>query len=178
SWGTGVTVEDLQIGNPAGFDGERMLTVESVRCDLSPIYSAWTGRLKWMEVEGSRLDVVVREGDDGTEVNIAALAPLMEMPPPGRMAVRDAGATIHLPRNERLLELRVGDLQYVQGRLTRAGRLTMSAALAQEGGAAPMTLMSTLGGPSSAGGAEASFRFSNVDIAQLNLPGLLGLPPW
>ncbi|MCD4699339.1 MAG: hypothetical protein K8R91_02055, partial [Phycisphaerae bacterium] len=174
SWTEGVTVGDVHIGNGAGFDAGNMVVVDTLRCDFSPLQTLWTGRLKWMEITGARLDVVFSE--DG-QSNVASLQPLMEMPPPDRMTFRQATATLQFPGHDRLLRLDVADLQYHVGRLENIGRITMSASLVQDGQSAPVTLTASAGekgkdSPAAAG----SFRFTGVDISQLNLPGLLSLP--
>ena len=182
SWSEGVTVSDVRIGNGDGFGEGDMVVVETLRCDLSPIRMLWTGRLKWMELTGVRLDVVF---DKDGQANVAALEPLMEMPPPGWMAFRRTTATAQFPDHDRLLRLDVSDLQYRAGKLENVGSVTMLAELSQEGRCAPITLKASAGetyegtpdfGELSRVAAAASFRFAGVDISQLNLPGLLSLP--
>ncbi|MCK4626586.1 MAG: hypothetical protein KAV00_14805, partial [Phycisphaerae bacterium] len=175
SWSEGVTVSDVRIGNGDGFGEGDMVVVETLRCDLSPIRMLWTGRLKWMELTGVRLDVVF---DKDGQANVAALEPLMEMPPPGWMAFRRTTATAQFPDHDRLLRLDVSDLQYRAGKLENVGSVTMSAELSQEGRCAPITLKASAGetyegtpdfGELSRVAAAASFRFAGVDISQLNL---------
>ncbi len=182
SWSEGVTVSDVRIGNGDGFGEGDMVVVETLRCDLSPIRMLWTGGLKWMELTGVRLDVVF---DRDGQANVAALGPLMEMPPPGWMAFRRTTATAQFPDHDRLLRLDVSDLQYRAGKLENVGAVTMSAELSQEGRIAPITLKASAGetyegtpdfGEPGRVAAAASFRFAGVDISQLNLPGLLSLP--
>lgn len=174
SWSEGVTVSDVRIGNGAGFGADDMVVADTLMCDLSPLQTLWTGRLKWMEITGARLDVVFSR--DG-RANVASLQPLMEMPPPGRMALRQATATVQFPGHDRRLRLDVADLQYRQGRLEDIRQITMSASLAQDGQGAPVTLTASAGETSEdSSAASGSFRFTGVDISQLKLPRLLALP--
>lgn len=174
SWADGITVSDVHIGNVAGFGAGDMVVVDTLRCDFSPLLTLWTGRLKWMEITGARLDAVF--GADG-QANVASLQPLMEMPPPNRMTFRRAVVTLQFPGQDRRLRLDVSDLQYHAGRLENVGRIEMSAVLVQDGPIAPVTLTASAGetGEDSPA-ASGSFRFTGVDISQLNLPGLLSLP--
>ncbi len=182
SWSEGVTISDVRIGNGAGFGDADMVVADTLRCDLSPLRMLWSGQLKWIELTGVRLDVVL---DKDGHANIAALGPLVEMPPPDWMAFRRTAVTVQFPDHDRLLRLDVSDLQYRVGELENVGRLTMSAELSQKGQSAPMTLTASAARPSSpksgetyegSSAASASFRFAGVDISQLNLPKLLSLP--
>ena len=176
SWGDGVSVREVRIGDAPEFGGGDMVAIGSLRCDLSPIHLLWTGRLKWAELEEVRLRVVVREGTTSLRVNLAALKPLTMRPPPGRLVVRRASLTIALPKHDRQLCINVSDLQYVAGKLERVGMVTMSAGLAQSSMPAPLTLIARHDRGSSDATAEASFSFADVDLSQLGLPALLGLP--
>jgi len=179
SWSGGISCEGITIKSPEGFDGEDMVRLATLRCDFSPLSLMFSGRLQWAELIGAELNVIV--APDG-QVNLAALGPLLDKPPPRRVMVRRAAVTVRLPSHEQALRLDVTHLQYQAGRLKDLGRISMSAVLPQPGGGAPITLMSSVGGPSGPGGAgdgavaACGFRFAGVDLAELHLPRLLGLP--
>ena len=178
SWADGASCTGVRIGSGEAFGDEDMVRIAHLRCDFSPLRLLLTGRLEWAELIGAEVNVIVRP--DG-QVNVAALGPLMDKPPPRRVMVRRAGVTVRLPAQEQVLRLDVTHLQYQAGRLKDLGRISMSAVLPQPGGVAPVTLMSSVGGPSGPGEAASAvaacgFRFAGVDLAALHLPRLLGLP--
>ena len=171
SWAEGVELSDVRVDSPSAFGGGPMVTVGRLRSELAPLTMLFGGQVEWAELS----DVVVRAVVDGDgQVNLAALRPLMEMAPPGHVGVRRAAVSLRLPAHERLLRLDVTDLRYAAGRLRNVGRVTMSAALVQEGRRAPVTLLASAGADGAL--ASCSFRFNAVDISQLALPSLLGLP--
>ena len=172
SWAEGIVVRNVRVANAEGFGGGDMAVVDSFKSDLSPIHLLWRGRFKWIELSGLRLRVVVHE--DGRR-NVEALRPLIEMPPPERISVRGVTATIQLPSRDRPLRLDVADGQYDAGR-GGLDRITLSAALVQEGSRAPVTLMASLDRGSGPIPMKSSLRFTGVDTSQLDLPAVLGLP--
>lgn len=173
SWRDGVSIDGLRIACGGEFGGGDMVVVGSLRCEFSPIGLWLQGRVEWAEVSDAQLRVVINE--DG-QLNLAVLERLKLGCPPEHLMIRRGRVTIQLPRHDRLLHLDVADLQYGSGGLQSVGRITMSAVLKQSGRRAPVTLLASAGGSSRAVAATCSFRFADVDIAQLNLPLLLGLP--
>ncbi len=183
SWRDGIDIQGFTIGSDPAFGQAEMVSVGSLRCEFSPIRLWLEGRVQWAEVNDAHLSVVI---DEQGQLNLAVLERLKLGSPPQRLMVRRGRVTVQLPRHDRLLELNVTDLQCRSGSLESIGQITMSAMLRQSGDGAPVTLLASAGGPGSsapppaapAGGqaASCSFRFAKVDIAQLNLPLLLGLP--
>lgn len=182
SWREGLTIDGLEIASADEFGGGEMVVLGSLRCEFSPIRLLLEERVRWAEVNDLQFRIVINE--DG-QVNLAALERLKLGYPPEHLMVRRGRVTVQLPRHDRLLRLSVADLQYRWGRLKSIGRITMSAVLQQSGRAAPVTLLASAGGaggsnsaagPSGMIAAACSFRFADVDISQLNLPLLLGLP--
>jgi hypothetical protein len=173
SWGGGLVLEDLRLGSDQEFGGGEMVHLRRLQCDLSPLHYLWTGQIEWAQLDSARIHAVVSpEG----KLNLASLQRLTTGRDkiPHRLSVRSASIELELPRHDRLLRLNVSDLEYLSGRLEHVGRLTMSAGLIQQGGEAPVTLLASSSeqGPVVAG---CSFRFSGIDLQQLNLPLLLGL---
>jgi len=186
SWRDGISIEGFRIGCDESFGGGDMVVVGSMRCDFSPIRLIVEQRMRWVEMTDAELRAVINERG---EVNLAALERGNRFYPPEHLTVRRARATVQLPRHDRLLCLSVSDLEYRAGRLQTLGRITMSAVLDQSGPDAPVALLASAGGaqgqigdaaaPGKASGpvaATCGFRFAGVDIAQLNLTLLLGLP--
>jgi len=177
SWTQGVTIYDLRIANPSAFGGGRMLAVKRLRCELAPLKVLLAGRgvgagLGWAECTGLEVTAIV---DRRGQVNLAVLRRLVQvLPPPDRLAVRDAALAVQLPERRWQLRLDVTDLQYTRGRPADLGRVTMSAVLRQPGGDCPVTLLAGVGSDEPV--AKCSLRFSRLDLARLELPALLGLP--
>ncbi|KKL15335.1 hypothetical protein LCGC14_2506620, partial [marine sediment metagenome] len=176
SWAEGVRIVDLRIADDPAFGGGDMVSVGQLRFELAPLKMLLGGsdgqaQLSWAELTNVRVRLVI---DQNGQANLAPLQRLAAGPPPSRLVVRRAAVTVQLPRQDGRLLLNVSDLQYRAGRLSRVGRITMSAALAQDGADAPVTLIASTGRPSPV--ATCSFRFSGVDLAQLGLPALLRLP--
>ena len=171
SWWGGTEIRDLTIDSPPEFGPEPMVVVERVRSEFSPVNLLVHKRVTWMALDRPRL--FVRIDKDGRS-NVEPLRKLQFDVETECMTVHQAQATVKLPAHDRLLQLDVGDMQILTGRLQRVGRVTMSAALAQTGGAAPVSLYAGPGGEAVAG--TVSFTFDNVDLGQLNLPLLMGLP--
>ena len=178
SRGAGVELVGLRVDGPARFGGGPMLVVERVRTEFHPANYLFHRRLQWLELDELRLYVHV---DDDGGMNLAALDPLMHGVQCRRISVRRAAVVWWLPRRPPPnpgLQLDVADLQFVAGRLDRLGRVTMSAFLKQPraAGPAPASLSAGPGGGGIA--ASMSLHFANVDLAALDLPGLLGKSPF
>lgn len=171
SWSRGVELRDLTIASPEGFGPELMAVVRRVRAEFSPVNLLINRRVAWMELDRPELFVRI---DEAGRTNLEPLRRLDFDVETGRTSIHRAVARVRLPGHDRLLRLDIGDMQILAGRLRRIGRITMSAALRQEGDPAPVSLYAGPGGEAVA--ATVSFTFANVDLAQLNLPKLLGLP--
>ncbi len=171
SWREGTEIRDLTIGSPPGFGPQPMVVVERIRSEFSPVNLLVHKRLTWMALDRPRL--FVRVDKDG-RTNLDPLRKLRFDVEADCKTVHQARATVMLPGHDRPLQLDVGDMQILTGRLDRVGRVTMSASLAQSGGAAPVSLYAGPGGEAVAG--TVSFTFDNVDLGQLNLPQLMNLP--
>ena len=198
SWTRGVSLRDLRVTDRAG---RRIAAVDLIRTELSPVRMLLGGgetgsRLGWLECSGLRLRSVLA----GSEKLPSAFGELVEQGLlPERLAVRDATVVLPLrwfgagpptfefrvfwpgpggrarPEDRRReLLLKISDLQFVRGRLTDLGRVTMSAVVVQDGGGCPVTVIAAASRDNPV--AKCSFRFSGLDLAQLDLPGLLALP--
>lgn len=174
SWGKGLVLENLRFRSDQEFGGDEMVHLSRLQCDLSPLHYLWTGQIEWAQLDSARIHAVV--SPDG-KINLASLQRLTtgEDKIPHRLSVRSATIELELPRHDRLLRLNVSDLEYLSGQVQHVGRLTMSAGLIQHDAEAPVTLLASSSeqGPVVAG---CSFRFSGIDLQQLNLPLMLGLP--
>ncbi len=172
SWSDGVELRDLRIAAPEGFPTQPMVLVERIRTDLAPLDILFHKRIEWMVLE--RPHVFVDVNPDGT-VNLAVLENLRFDVEAQRISVRRADAVIHLPPHDTLLRVRISDAEYIAGRLQKLGRVTVSAELDQKGRPAPVSLRLSAGSEQIVA-ADAIFNFANIDMGQLQLPKLLGLP--
>lgn len=183
--GTAVTIQELSLNwdeirleglSVASRDtsAEPLVVAEYVRLPLEPINILLGRDVDWMEVEGLTLNARFRPGGGH---NLDPLAELDLASQPRRVSLRDATIHLHLPDRPRPLQLTVSDLQFVAGRQHRLGELTLSARLEQEDQAdAPVSFRLTRapGDPSTI--AAATFLFDGVDLAAMDLTGLLKLP--
>jgi hypothetical protein len=170
SWDQGLELGDLSVASPDG-RAEPMMQVSRVRADFSPLRMLFTNKIAWLQVEGLR---IFARMDSQGNFNLAPLGRLNADLRPRRIGVTNATCTLRLPDSEKLLRLGVSSLEIVEGRTTAMGAVTMSAQLAQDGSSAPLSLAATAGGNDAA--ASGKFSFSNMDLGQLPLPALLGLP--
>ena len=176
SWGRGLELRDLEIDSPKGFSpgaGRTMLRAAVIRTELSPINFFWRGRIGWMEVERPVLNVEI---DAEGNVNTSVFDRMRFDTQTDRISVRQAEVNILLPEHQQRLVLGVQDMQFIAGRAKRLGRITMSAELRQDESMAPVALCLDTVRDATPVSATASFNFANVDMAQLNLIKILGLP--
>ncbi|MCP4378072.1 MAG: hypothetical protein GY794_18105 [bacterium] len=176
SWGQGVELRGLKIDSPEGFSagsGKTMVSAAVIRCELSPINLFFRKRIAWMEVEHPVVNVEV---DADGNVNIGALSNLKSDAQTGRISVRNAEVNILLSGHDQRLVLGVQDMQFIAGRARSFGRVTMSAELRQDKSEAPVALCLDTVPDANPISAMAAFNFANVDMAQLNLVEILGLP--
>jgi len=176
SWDQGLELRDLEIDSPEGFSagsGRTMLRAAVIRTELSPINFFWRRRITWMEVEHPVLNVEV---DPEGNVNASVLKRLKFDARTDRISVRQAEVNILLPKHKQRLVLGVQDMQFIAGRTKRLGRITMSAELRQDQSMAPVALSLDTVQDANPVSATASFNFAHVDMAQLNLIEILGLP--
>jgi len=171
-WRSGVRIGGLQIASPPGFGPEPAVMVDSLRAEFSPINLA-RGRLAWMQIDRPRLHVAT---DADGNVNVASLAPLLDSGPAARrVSIRNGVVLLRLPEADRPLRLDVSNVEFTGGRVSRLGRVTMSAALTQHTAPAPMSLRLAAGeNPRVA--AAATLSFADIDLGQLPLVRALGLP--
>ena len=173
SWASGVEIENLRIHSEREFGPEPMVHVPRIRADLSPIDYVFRRRLAWMEIEGPAVTVKInRKGD----VSLSPLNRLSSQVEVDRISVQRASALVQFPECEKGLRVNVSDLQYRAGRLSKFGRMTMSADLGQTGGAAPVGLQLAARPGDPAAAATAAFNFTGVDLCQLPIVPLLRLP--
>jgi len=172
SWSGGVEIRGLRVHCPPEFGSEPILEVPRIRMDLSPIDYVFRKRLAWVEIEAPTVRMEIAESGD---VNLAPLTKLSWDVEADRVSIRRASASIKFPASDRLLRINVADVQYLAGRMKEFGRMTMSAQLVQSGGSAPVGLQASGTGRGEVA-ATASFSFSHVDLTQIPLARLAGLP--
>ncbi|MFB3893328.1 MAG: AsmA family protein [Phycisphaerae bacterium] len=198
SWADGIRISELTIGSPRQFGPDPMVRIEAIRAEYAPVTLFVRNRIRWVEVQGPQL---AAQFDAGGNCNLSPLGRLRPIEL-DRVSIHGAAATVKLPKRDRPLKLDIADVQIRGGRLSSLGSVTMSAALEQEEAgrsasgpfatASSTTVAATAAsGPGTrdapislqmAGGAEdepaasASLSFGNIDLGQLDLPQLAGLP--
>jgi len=173
SWSRGIELTDLRIGSPPGFSDGPMIAVDHIRADFSPLDMFVRKQIAWMEIRGPR--VLIDIDADGN-VNLAPLEDLQFDANARRISVNDGAAVLRLPQHHQELHLQVSNVEYLSGRVHKLGRVTVSATLGQAGGGAPVGVRLAAGSSETPVAADAVFNFANVDLAQLPLAKLLGLP--
>ncbi len=173
SWSHGVELYGLRISSPPGYAEETMVFVRKIHTAFSPVDFFLHKRLAWMDIDQPHLAVEI---DEKGHANIAPLDRLKFPVQTQQMSLRNGLATLRLAHHTKLLRIHVQDGQYVAGWPLRLGRLTVSAMLDQQGGPAPVGLQLSAGSSQQIVAADAQFTFSDVDLSQLHLPTLLGLP--
>ncbi len=172
SWSDGLLIRDLRIHNDESFGGGVMVSVEEVRGDFSPLDMVFRNRFDRMVLDRPRMDVLV---DEAGNVSIAPLRKLHFEVVPDRVSVRQGVATLAVPKSDHVLQFDVADLRVEGGRIEEISRVTMSAHVWQEGPDAPVSLQMSRAVTTSTA-ASASMNISNLDLSQLGLPEMLGLP--
>ena len=172
SWGDGLEIRNIVFDSPAGFEPDPLLKVSRLRADFSPLSFLLAHKLEFVEIEDPHLRLQI---DAAGHNNAAALSRLQSDVAIRRISIRQATMDVQLPDVPKVLRLEVGDLQMLSGKLSRLTRLTMSAALRQESAPAPLSLR-FWAEPVAQTAADASFNFTNVQLAELPLAKLLGLP--
>ncbi|MFW6061970.1 MAG: hypothetical protein ACOC93_04095, partial [Planctomycetota bacterium] len=173
SWSEGVRLRDVRFASPAGFHSQPLLAIDQLRTEFAPATFLLGGQLEWVEVDRPHLWVRV---DEQGNTNLAPLGRLSDDVTAERVSVHRAVVSAHVPRSPEPVTLRISDLQLTAGRATQIGRVTLSGRLDQEGETAPVAVRAQAGQPDSDSLASASLVFSGVDLGQLYLPELLGLP--
>jgi len=172
-WSRGIELGDLKISSRPGFDPQPMIHVPRMRLELSPYNLFVRKRVAWMEIDQPTMFIQV---DSDRNINAAAMDQLQFEAQPDQVSIRRATVLIKLPEHDRLLRLNVRDMEYVAGRVSRLGKVTMSAELEQRGGAAPVGLQVAAGTNRAEVAAAVSFNFSRIDLQQLPIIRMLGLP--
>jgi len=172
SWSEGIELSQLEISCPTMPETAPMVQVQSIRAEFSPIGFFFHKRIAWMELERP---TVLAEVDDKGQLNLAVLEKLRFDAVAHQISVRQAEATIKLHGHEQLLRLRVHSAEYVAGRLRELGRVTLSATLDQKDSPAPLS-MRMVAGTGETVPAKALLNFADIDLSQLPLTNLLGLP--
>ncbi|RPI62423.1 MAG: hypothetical protein EHM48_04100, partial [Planctomycetaceae bacterium] len=174
SWGGGITLKNLTIASGRQFGGRPMVTVDRINADYSPSDILLHKRIAWANVSGAKISAVF---DSEGNCNLDVLKHLDVSIQTERVSLRGATITFDLPRTDKTLQLDIGDMQISAGRLDRLGSVTMSARLAQEGLPAPLHLRLAGGSdPDEKAGGTATFAFADIDLSQVNLPKIFGLP--
>jgi hypothetical protein len=176
SWDEGIELRDIRIASPKGFSsgaGSTMLSAAVIRAELSPINFFWRRRITWMEIDRPVLNVEV---DAKGNVNASVLSRLKFDAKTDRTSIKEAVVNILLPKHRQRLVVGVQDMQVIAGRTKHIGRITMSAELRQDESMAPVALSIDTVQDATPVSATAFFNFAHVDMAQLNLVEILGLP--
>lgn len=175
SWTEGITITGLHIGRKEGLARREMLSIGQIRLEFSPIRLLLGKTIARLELKDVQLNAIIRK--DGLP-NFSALDPLIKKgPAPERLIIRQARCLVQFPDGDKLMRLDISDLQYRQGRLRKIGQITMSALLEQKGDPAPITLDALAGTDNDRQSVlSTTFRFNRVDVDQLGLPKLLGMP--
>ena len=184
SWSQGVVLEGLTIQSDESFGHAVLADVERLSTEYSPYNLLVHDRFEWMTLDRLRLFPRI---DDKGNCNLAVLGRMPTSPETRRMLIRNASVDISLPWQDRPLRLEVSDLQVNGGRTTRLGSVTMSAGLAQGSSrpataaasrpdVAPLSVQVAASPTDPYEAASAAVAFSNVDLAQLNLPRVPGSP--
>jgi hypothetical protein len=173
SWGRGVELNGLTISSTPGTGPEPLAYIESIRMAFSPVDMLVHKRIEWMELNRPR--VSVRCGPDGS-FNIERLTRLDFQAKAQRVTQRQGAATFTVPGHDVKLHLDIRDLQIFPGKMRGLGQVTMAAWLRQQSGAAPVSFHFTDQPMNSGAAAQASFSFTDLDLAELGLNDALDLP--
>jgi len=173
SWTHGIRLRKLTIASPEGFSDRPMVVIANIRADLSPVDLFFRKQVAWLELEQPQAYLQI---DADGNANLAPLSKLRFDAEARRISVHLARATVRLPHHDKLLRINISDAEFVAGRVQKLGRVTVSALLDQQDGGAPVSLRLGAGSGEQAVAADALFNFANIDLAQLQLPQLLGLP--
>lgn len=173
NWSDGLELRGIKIDSPAEFGAEPIADIESIRFDFSPLTALFKKKIDWMEINSPNLFV---RFDDAGNCNATPLTRLKFDIESDQTSIHEAVATLKLPDHDKLLRLNVGDMQLIGGQLENIKRITMSASFEQPTGDAPISLKMAEESGKGDITKTASFSFSNIDLEQLPLAKLLGLP--
>jgi hypothetical protein len=175
SWSTGLQIDNLSIQSEPAFGSAPMVVVGRLTADYSPISLLLNNRLDWLTVSGVRVNA---QFDQAGNCNLAPLAKSDSRDKTQilRLSVQQSQVSLRFPRQQNDLVVNINDMQMLGGRMNSLGSVSVSACLAQQGGDAPMSLRLSGGGDNAASAAMAAINFANIDLEQMNLPLLLGLP--
>lgn len=168
-----ITARGLRIAPPEGFGQRSLATAREIRLSFEPLSMLLGRDFEWMEIDGL---VVSAKFDEQGNSNLRPLSKLQFDSRPERVSVQDSACLIHLPDANAPLRVSVGNIEYLAGRIHALGEVTLSAALLQEDSVAPITARLTDGRGDPQAAAAGAMSFANIDLEQLYLPGLLGLP--
>jgi hypothetical protein len=162
---SGVAIRGLVIASPEGFGPQALATVRTVRAEFAPFKMLFGGKLTWMSLHGPRYHI--RTNAAG-QLN---LDPLLALQLPAEsLSLRDGVASLRLWGNPRPAVLNIHDMQLRAGPLDGLGEITLSGVLHQQGEPAPLSLRMTAHQRGSPQAADAALFFSNLDLAQIDLP--------
>lgn len=171
AWRNDIQIRHLTFRQPPRFGGGRMIFVDRLRVDFSPLDLLLRRRIEWMTLQG--LEVDVRQDQDGN-CNLAALEGLQSDLKTQHIRVQNATVRIVPAPSTQAMTIKVSDMEYVAGKLQHValGSVTVSALLEQTPACAPVSLQYN----GSAAPARTRLSFSNIDLSQLHLAKLLSLP--
>ncbi|MCE5327630.1 MAG: hypothetical protein LLG01_14585 [Planctomycetaceae bacterium] len=171
TWRNDIEIRHLTFRESDRFGGGKMIFIDRVRVDFSPLDMLLRRRIEWMTLQG--LEVNVRQDQEGN-CNLAPLQGLQLDLATQHIRVQNATLRVTPSRSRQMLTMKISDMEYVAGKIQHValGYVTVSALLEQEPSNAPVSLQYN----GSAAPARTRFGFSNVELSQLNVAGLLNLP--
>ncbi|MFW5841364.1 MAG: hypothetical protein ACOCZE_12355, partial [Planctomycetota bacterium] len=173
SWDQGLRLEGVRIYSPESFNQATMAEIREIRTDFSPISTLLSGKIEWMEILHPRLYIRV---DQQGKTNIAPLEMLEFDFQAKRISVTEAVGIVTLNESPGPVQINIHDMQLLEGRATRFGRITLSGSVEQTPTPAPLTGRVDIQQQADRGTASMAFGFSGLDLDQLLLRQLLNLP--
>jgi len=173
-WADGLVIEGLTVAPRPDAAEAPLFRAERIRCDVNPVTLLGAGRPGWIDLDGPELRVAL--ADDGTH-NLAPLERLAERvsewPVPPRISISRGRVSVSLPSRRRPLDLNVADAQVVTAEDGTA-RATISASLAQDGAAAPISAVVRTDAKRRPTDIELTFAWLDLAAGAEALAGRLG----
>ena len=170
-WSRGVEVTGLAVASPDRENPQPMLRVERIRAELAPLKFLLYRRVGWLEVLKPQLSLRL-DGSGTINPLLTGQPAVLEFQ---RISLSQGRIELSIPQRDKPLALRVAGLEFLNSSPAGQGGLTMVAAMEQKGGESPVTVrLATTSGREVV--ALATLNFSNLDLGELNLEKLLGLP--
>lgn len=175
SWHSGIELDRLTVFSQPAFGSQPMVVIERLEADYSPWALLMNNRLAWMKLTSPQINA---QFDRAGNCNLAPLAKpggknSLKI---GRLSVQQARAIFQFSQQDDALILAISDMQLLGGKMDSLGSVSISGGLVQRDAQAPLNLHLAGGAAEDPAAATASVSFANLDIEQMNLPTMLGLP--